>query len=143
MKLIHFLVFFCLVGAGTTQLSAQNKSAENSDVILNNEWWESLHVVNCDVTGTIIIYAVSHVTHKQTPSGNWSGHYNIKGEGFDEFGREWTFHETDNYVNNEFDIHYTSIATLHGPKGAQLKMRIQFIEKDGKLQIEKFEPYCE
>ena len=133
-----FLLFFF-----TSALQAQNQSAENSDVIYLNEWWDFSGVVSCDETGIISFTGVVHVIVKETPSGKWSQHFNAYGEGVDEFGGEWKWHDNWHMSGKDGDYHSTEVWTLQGPKNAKLQLKAFYMVKDGEVVIDKFDPLCE
>jgi hypothetical protein len=133
-----FLLFFF-----ASALQAQNQSAENSDVIFYNSWWEFSGGVDCPETGFISFTGVVHDMTKITPSGKWSQHYNAYGEGVDDSGGVWKWHDAWNISSKDGDWHETQVWTLQGPKGAKLQMKVVYIEKDGELVIYKFDPLCE
>jgi len=76
------MLFFC---ASTVQ--AQNKSAENSDVIDIHGVFEFTRFIDCPETGPIIFEGTVHKLLKILPSGTFTWHYNAYGEGTDQDGR--------------------------------------------------------
>ena len=79
-----------------------------------------------------------------TDVGNSYTHSLIaKGEGYDAFGEHWKMHHTWNQSRKNGDKHETRVLTLHGPKGAKFQMKVVYMEKDGEIVIDRFDPLCE
>ncbi len=131
-----------MVNASGFSIQAQNQSADNSDVIDYNFWLENPSYIDCPETGLIVFASIIHIVVKNTPSGKWSAHFNAYGEGFDDSGGAWKFHDTWNRSAKD-GWHETRVLTAQGPKGAKLQMKMVLIIKDGEIVIDKFDGPCE
>ena len=145
ISLIIFKVFLLLFFALTVQ--AQNNSAENSDVIFMNQWYETTNVITCPETGPIDLTFNVHVVYKDLPTGILSDHFTAYGEGIDLNGDLWKAHEVFNCkwipIPGVYD-HLVHNFTLKGPKGAKLKMRFLCVRNgNGEIIHWKYDPLCD
>ena len=136
---VILLFFFASV------MQAQNQSANNSEVIIANEWlFMSGLWIDCPSTGIITCDVDLRILTKTTPSGKWSHFLVANGEGFDEDGGKWIMHDAWNQSSNGVgDWHGTRTWTYHGPHGAKLQLKGQYIVKNGETIQYKVDPLCE
>ena len=123
---------------------AQNKSAENSNVITIHRTFEWNNWIYCPETGLIGFATRVHEIRKVLPNGTYTVHYNVYGEGEDEYGDLWKWHHT--WIQ-KYDVlawlHEMSTLILQGPKGAKLDLRVLFVRNgNGDIVKSEFDPLC-
>ena len=133
-----FVLFFF---ASTMQ--AQNNSAANSDVIISHEKFSAQAWISCPSTGVLVFDVELHILTKMTPSGKWSHFLVANGEGVDDSGGIWKWHDTWNQSEKDLDRHVTRVLTVHGPGGKKLQLKGHVIIKDGEEVKFRFDPLCE
>lgn len=135
---VFMLLFFA------SEMQAQAQSAENSNVILENQWISAHAWFSCPSTGEVFFDVDLHILTKMTPSGKWSHFIVAKGEGVDDSGGIWTWHDTWNRSSwGDEEWHATRTLTARGPDKVKLQMKVVYIIKDGELVQYKVDPLCE
>lgn len=130
------VLFFC-----TSFVQAQNQSDQNSNVITFHQTYPLTETWGCPEYGSITFAIEVHQVMKLKSDGTLQYHANAKGEGVDEHGDFWTFHQA--WVGSP-NIKNVRSLTLQGPKGAKLKLRVLFVRNgQGEIVRHEIDPICE
>ena len=109
-----------------------------------HQWFNFGNQIVCDGT-TIDFSGYVQIIFKTLPDGTWMDHYNAYGEGVDQDGNLWKWHDA---WNTKWDgtpaiTHEVRNLTLQGPKGAKLNLRIVFVMNgNGEIVRDEFDGLC-